>query len=234
MKNVNSMRSLARAIAVIECFTPNELDLSGVDIARKVGMPKSTAYRILERLTESGLLDHNLKTGKFSIGPELYAQGSLYMSSTDILKAAEPVMKTLNDMTNEAVNLGILDKGNVIYVMKEESKHDFRWAKRIGTSSPAYAVAMGKALLAELTEAEIDILFPEERLLPVTSKTTATKAELKLELERVRKTGIAFDSVEETVTIEIDDSIMHCRRRVYLPWCHVAETEPSILSIEGV
>ena len=187
------MRSLSRAISIIRAFSPKQLELSGNEIVAKIAVPKSTVYRILDRLTTSGLLEHNPQTGKYSIGSELYVKGSLYLSSTDILKAAEPVMKSLNDLTNEAVNLGILDNGNLVFTMKEESKFDFRWSKHIGTSLPAYCSSMGKALLSELTGAEIDELYPEEKLLTVTPKTIATKTELKRELEQIKKAGIALD-----------------------------------------
>ena len=194
MKTASPMRSLLRAISIIKSFTPKELELSGAEIARKVGIAKTTAYRILECLTENGLLEQNEKRGKYTIGRELYVQGSLYLGSTDVLKAAEPVMETLNDLTNEAVNLGILDKGNVVFIMKAESKYHFRFAIHIGSVIPAYASTMGKALLSELTEEELARLYPDEKLTPVTKKTIPTKTELKLDLEKIRKSGISFDN----------------------------------------
>lgn len=187
------MRSLSRAMEIIKTFNPNELHLSANAICLKVGIPKSTIYRILAYLTEFRLLDHDLNTGRYSIGPELYVQGSLYLSSTAMLKTAESVMMTLNDLTNEAVNLGILEEGNLTIVMKEESKHAFRFSHHIGSVIPAYAASMGKVLLSELSESEIDALYPQEQMLTLTKKTVATKTELKLELEQIRKSGIAFD-----------------------------------------
>jgi len=193
VKTKNSLKSLLRAVSVLESFSPRELELGVADIARKNRMPKTTAHRILSTLTEGKLLERNSKTGKYRIGPALYAFGSLYLSTTDVLKAAEPVMKTLNDITSEAINLGILNMDNMILIQKEESKHAYRIARHIGSVLSAYATAMGKALLSELSITEIDSLFPEERLQPITKKTIASKTELKLELEQIRKTGVAFD-----------------------------------------
>lgn len=127
------------------------------------------------------------------VGTKLYTLGSLYLSTTDIFTAAKPVIEALNNLTGETINVSILDRGNIIFIMKEESKRAFRLNTHIGSIVRAYGSAMGKALLSELTEAEIDSLYPEDRLPPLTKNTIATKKELKLELEQVRQSGVAFD-----------------------------------------
>ena len=118
--------------------------------------------------------------------------GSLYLSTTDLLKAADPVMELLNELTSEAVNLGILDKGNLVIVMKKESKHVFRFSHHIGSVMPAYAASMGKALLSQLPDEGVDRLYPEQ-LRPMTKKTVLTRTELKSELAEIRKNGYAVD-----------------------------------------
>ncbi|MBA7694124.1 Transcriptional regulator KdgR [subsurface metagenome] len=193
MKAKNSIKSLLKAVSVLKSFTPDELELGTAEISRKLGIPKTTAHRMLTSLSEGGLLEQNGKTGKFRIGLSLYTLGSLYLKTTDICIAAKPVIETVNDLTKETVNISILDRNNITLIMKEESKHAFRLATHIGSIIHAYASAMGKALLSELTEAEIDSLYPEEKLPPLTNKTISTKTELKRELEQIRKTGIAFD-----------------------------------------
>ena len=179
---------------MIKSFSPNELELGSTDMSKKTGIPIPTAYRILSTFAEADLLEKNVKTGKYKIGPAFYALGSLYLSTIDVTKVAEPVIKMLNNLTNEAVTVAILNKGNIVLVMEEESKYSFRFADHIGSIYPAYATAVGKMLLSELTETELDGLYPEERLEPVTKKTIATKTELKIELEQIRKTGVAFNS----------------------------------------
>jgi IclR family acetate operon transcriptional repressor len=143
------------------------------------------------------------KTKRYSIGPTLYTLGSLYLSTTDIFRASEPVIKMLNDLTGEVIGISILDdKGHMTIVMKEESKHTLRLGFPAGFSSPSYANASGKALLSDLTDAEIDSFYPEENLKPLTKKTIRTKTELKKELEQVRKTGVAFHNEESFQGVE--------------------------------
>lgn len=192
MESNDSPRYILRVMAVLKSFTPDDLELRTTEISRKVGIPITTTHRMLSVLTKGGLLERNVETGKYAIGPGLYAVGSLYLNTTDLLKAAEPATKTLNELTGEAINVGIFDKGNIVYVLREETKHAFRFAYHIGTVVPAYTSAMGKALLGELTDAGIDSLYPEEKLRPLTKKTIASKMELKLELKKIRKTGISI------------------------------------------
>ncbi len=192
MGTKNLANPVIRVISVLDCFSRFEAELSAADIGRKTGISKATLHRILTTLTNRRLLEKNQKTRMYKIGPELYTLGSLYLSTTDVLKAAEPVIKELNDLTGEAVNISIFDRGYVTLILKEEAKSVFRFAVRIGTIIPAYASSMGKALLSELTDEEIDSLYPEEKLRPLTTKTIATKTELKRELEQIRKTGVSF------------------------------------------
>jgi IclR family KDG regulon transcriptional repressor len=188
----DSVNSIVKAVTILRCFSADSVELSAAEIGRRVSFPKSTTHRLLDTLAKTGLLERSRSSGKYSIGPTLYTMGSLYLSAADLLKAADPVIKTLNELTNEAVNLGILDKGNLVLVMKEESKHVFRFSHRIGSVLLAYATSMGKALLSELADDEIDRVYPEQ-LRPMTSKTIATRTELKKELAKIRNTGIAID-----------------------------------------
>ena len=202
MSNENSASYIYRFLSVLRCFTPEQLELSTSEISRKVGLPKTTTHRMLTSLNKVGILNRNVVTGKYTIGPELYIIGSLYLSATDIIKAAEPVIKTVNDLTGETVNMGIFDKGNVTVVMKEESKYAFKFSLHVGSVLPAYASAMGKAFLSELTEEEINEIYPEEQLRQLTPKTIITRTVLKDELQQVKRKGVSFNREGAHVGVE--------------------------------
>ncbi len=187
-------RSIVKAVSILQCFTPREQELNASGVARKVKIPRTTAFRILTTLSEAGMLLRNEKTGNYSVGPTLYALGSIYLETTDIFKAADPVIKTLNELTEEVVCVAILDRGNAVLTMIEEARYYFRFARRVGSIITSYASSIGRALLSELTEVELDNLIPEEKLRPITKKTIATKTELKRKLEQIRETGVSFDS----------------------------------------
>lgn len=192
------IRLISRAALVLKSFTPEELELSAADVSRKVQIPTTTAHRMLAALTKSGLLERNAETRKYTIGPEMFVLGNLYLQKMDLFQAAQPVVKILNELTRESINVAILDKGNCIWVMREDSHHGLIDNIHVGSIFPAYCPALGRALLSELTETGIDSLYPEEKLPPITKKTISTKTELKLRLKQVRESGISFDS-ESTI-----------------------------------
>jgi len=194
MAKAEYFKSLRKALSVLKCFNFQQLELSGAEIARKLGMHRTSAYRILAVLAEEGLIERNETKEKYSIGPGLFVLGSLYLNSTSLVRAAEPVLAKLNEMTNELVSMAILDKRDAVYIMVEESKHPVGYSRRVGSVFPAYSTAMGRALLSEMEDAEIDRLYPEEKLLALTPKTISTKTELKSRLEQIRKTGVSFES----------------------------------------
>lgn len=198
MDNEHSIRLVSRVISILKSFNPKGLELSYSDISKKTGIPKVTTYRIVKNLTSGGLLEWSTTTGKYRIGTELYILGNLYLSTTDITKFASPVIKTLNDLSKETVNVGIYNNGNVILVALEESKSVFRISYNIGSMLPAHSTSLGKAFMSQMTEAEIDRLYPGEELRVITEKTIATKTNLKKNLEQIRKTGISISKEENT------------------------------------
>ena len=147
----NRANPVTRVISVLESFSSSEPELTAADIHRKTRISKATLHRILTTLRQNRLLEKNQKQGTYRIGPELYIIGSLYLSTTDILKAADPVLQELNNLTKEVISLSILDKGYTTVIMNKEAKSMVRFSMNIGTKIPAYASSMGKAMLSELS-----------------------------------------------------------------------------------
>lgn len=190
-KAVSYFSSLRKGLSVLKCFTPRQMELSGAEIARMVGMHRTSAYRILAVLEDQGLVERVAKTGKYTVGPSLYALGSIYLDATELTKAAAPVLAKLNELTTEVVTMSIRDNRNIVLIAKEESRHLVRFPHHIGAIFPACITPTGRALLSDLTEEEIDRLFPTEELEVLPSPIVLTKTKLKEELTVIRETGVA-------------------------------------------
>ena len=191
MPSVRHFKSIDKAIACLKCFTPDHQELRARDVSKMLGLHRVTTHRLLKILTEAEMLqkDENLKT--YSVGPELYMLGSLYIDNTSLAKAADSIVKKINEITGEVVAVQVLEKGYVVIVMREERQVGFRWSVHPGSISPAHVVSGGKILLSELSDEEIDNIFPDERLEQLTEQTINTKENLKRELANVRQRGIA-------------------------------------------
>jgi len=191
--SIRYCRSLIRGLSLLRLFTSDSPELSGTEIVERMGLHKTTTYRMLAAMCEQGFLVRNEVSGKYSVGAALYILGNLYQYTDNLQKAASPVVELINELTLECTNLGTLSGTAVVYMLREESKHEFRWSRSIGSTMPSHASALGKALLSGLSEREIDQRFPCEELPRLTVNTVATKSELKLELEIVRRTGTSHD-----------------------------------------
>lgn len=203
-------KSLDKAIAVLKCFTPEKPQLKTSEVANKIGIHRVTAHRLLETLSKANLLHKDINRGVYTIGIELYVLGSIYIENNDIYQSASPVVKKINELTGEVVAVNVSDgRGGILLLMREERQIGFRWAAHISSIFPAYASAGGKALLSELSEEEIDNLYPEEKLRQLTAKTISNKTQLKHELKEIRKTGLAYASEEYIDGIESVGSVIH-------------------------
>ena len=187
------MKSMLKAISILKVFLQSSGEMTPAEIANKVGIPKPTVYRMLSALSRGGLLEQKQDVGKYSIGPLMHVLGNLYLGTTSLVSAAEPVVRLLNELSQDAVNISIFQDGYVTTIFRQETKRTFRWQSHIGRTVPAYASSMGKAILSELSDEEIDKLYPNEELRPLTKKTVTSKMKLKRELEQIRKTGVAFN-----------------------------------------
>ena len=165
--------------------------MTASQISRKLAMSKATTHRLLVTLTDGRFLERNTETGKYRIGPEMYVLGSLYLETNDLLKAGGPVIKTVNSLCGETTNLGIYQNGYRVLVLREENLHGFRWQRHIGSSQPAYASAIGLAILSELPDDEIDRVYAMESLTPLTSMTARSKTELRQRLSEIRNTRVS-------------------------------------------
>ena len=192
-----SVRSIDRAISILKCFSLHRLELSGAEVAQEVGLSVTTAHRILSCLSKGGFVTRNERTLKYTVGPEIYRIGNLFMFSLDLTRIAEPVVKLLNEMTGEVVNVAIRNEDVIFILLREESKFPIALRLYAGTTLPAHATSLGKALLSELSADELDKVYPSNTLSRLTDKTITDKANLKRELDSIRRTGLAF-SREET------------------------------------
>ena len=186
-------KSLQKALSVLMMFTPAHPTRTAPELTELAGMHKTSMYRMLSTLCDERFLERDDSTGVYSVGRSAYRLGSLYLSTNSLLIAAEPVVKLVNELTLEATSLGIFENGFVTLVMREEPKHDFRWGRHVGSSFPAHTSSMGKALLSDFSNEEIDVLYNDENLERPTLKSLRTKAALKAELAEVRRTGVSFD-----------------------------------------
>jgi len=135
--------------------------------------------------------------GAISFRAEALRIGFPAIDGLDLRGRARPYLDRLQAEFGETVFLCILDEGQVFYVEKVESQQSVRTACTVGAARPRIAQQSGKAMLAELSEAEVSKIVRRWGLKPVTANTITTAGALKTELKAVRTRGYAIDDEEK-------------------------------------
>jgi DNA-binding IclR family transcriptional regulator len=188
---------LDRALAALAILANSSSDCSLAELCPALKLHKSTVHRLMMVLEQHRLVVKNPETGRYRLGLRLYELGSRAIDGLDLRGRARPYLDRLQDEFGETVFFCILDEGQVFYVEKVESQRSVRTACTVGSRAPAYCTAVGKAMLAELPDAEVSKIVRRWGLKAVTPNTITTASALKAELKTVRARGYAIDDEEK-------------------------------------
>ncbi|MEV0425763.1 IclR family transcriptional regulator [Micromonospora sp. NPDC050495] len=191
------VKSAGRTLEVLEALAASPHRRSLVDLARDLGIPKSSLHGILRTLAQRGWVESDLTGTRFGLGLRALQVGAAYLTADDALGLLGTVLDELSRQFGETVHLGRLDGPHVVYLAKRESVHPLRLYSAIGRQLPAHATALGKVLLAERPDEEVDALLPRP-LRALTRHTLSTPEALHADLAAIRRRGYAVDREEST------------------------------------
>jgi len=194
-RDPDGVQVIARAAQALRCLAPATDGLSVADVARGIGVPRSTTYRILRALDRECLV-RRTDEGRYTLGAELESLAGARRSGLRVVLS--PHLLRLRRLLGETVSLAVLSGAEALFVEQIDSPQTLRVVAEPGTRVPAHAAACGKALLAALPADEADRLLPD-RLERLTPNTVTSRSALLGELELVRRCGTAID-IEELTT----------------------------------
>lgn len=195
MPKDNTVKSLKRAIAVLDCFSQKEPELSVTEIARKLDMQKSTIFNILSTFQESGILIKNPSNSKYRLGYKLLHLSYIINSGISIREDFLPFLKEIANTTGEVCYFGLLDGLEVLYIDAVYPLTQLQARNILGERAPLYCTGLGKAMLANLSEDQINAVLTGP--MPPFTKCTITDPDvLRNELEEIRQNGFAVDNME--------------------------------------
>lgn len=171
-------------------------ELRLTDVSEYLGVASSTAHRLLAMLQYRGFVRQNERTKVYGPGTALTGVAFSILQRFDFRSVLRPYLERLNTELAETVHLGLLDGTTVRFIDALESPKAVRVASRLGRSMPAHATSTGKALLAQLSTAELHALYPEEELEGLTSHSVRLRSALEAQLVTVRKRGYATSTEE--------------------------------------
>ena len=183
-----------KALRILELLGHGELRL--VDLSSKLGEHKSTVQRLLSTLQARGFVRQDESTKRYSLGLRVLQLASLALADMDLREAALEEMQRLGDLTQETIHLGVYDEPHVVYIDKIESTFPIRMYSRVGARAESYCTGVGKALIAFLTDYELERYLRKVSFMRFTPRTITTAEGLREEVARIRAQGYALDLQE--------------------------------------
>lgn len=188
-----SSTSVDNALALLQLIGERQA-LRVAEAADLLGVARSTAHRLLAALRRRGFVTQDRPNGAYRPGPTLYEIGIRAASRIDIRRVARPVLEQVREETRETVSLAVLEGTTVRFVECAESPRSVRVGNRTGVLRPAHASAVGKAILATFSDAELARRYPDGTLPPDGAAGALTDlAGLRADLDAVRARGYALN-----------------------------------------
>lgn len=192
------VKSADRALDVLEALAAATIRRSLGDLARTLGIPKSSLHGILRTMVRRGWVEADETGTRFRLGLRALQVGASYVDGDEVVARLGGVLDALAAEFGETVHLGRLAGTAVTYLAKRESAHPLRLYSAIGRRLPAHATALGKALLSRRDDVADLLSFPLPALTP---HTITSRAALHAELAAIRERGWAADREENSIGI---------------------------------
>jgi DNA-binding IclR family transcriptional regulator len=183
----------ARLAALLGAFGPGEEFLGVSELARRTGMPKSSAHRLIGHLVRQGLLER--EAGAVRLGIRLFEIGQLAIRRRGLVDAARPYLADLREATRNTVHLAVLEGTEVVYLDIVGGPDAPTLPSRIGGRFPAHATAVGKAILAHSPGSVLETVI-SAGLPRIGPRTLTAPGLLRRQLTKVCEEGIAYEREE--------------------------------------
>jgi len=191
----STVQALDRGLTLLrELAKARNIALS--DLAALAEMPISSTHRILSTLQKHGFVEFDESTQEWMIGIEAFRIGNTYLMRTSLVEAARKTLRRLMEETGETANLGIADSGDVVFVDQVETQNPIRAFFSPGTRGYMHSSGIGKSLLADMPQREVEKIMRLKGQPEFTPKTLTSSEDLHNDLDQTRKRGWSIDDEE--------------------------------------
>ncbi|MFC7533861.1 IclR family transcriptional regulator [Actinoplanes sp. GCM10030250] len=184
--------SIDKTLAVLEALAEHH---RVTDIAAATGVSKSTVHRILQALVTWGFARPD-GLGSYEPGPRILTLAGRVMHRFDPARQASGALRALREDTGYTTHFAIRSVDEAVYVDKQEGRRPYQMPSRIGMSIALHTTAIGKAILAQLSDEDVLAICRRTGLGPRTPKTLTSEEDLLTHLSRIRAMGYAVDDEE--------------------------------------
>lgn len=192
------VKSAARVLDILEALARHPDGCSFTQLQQSLQFPKSSLHELISVLMGRGYIDFDATRRVYLLGIRVWENGQAYNQHHQLLREARIVMDAIVAAMNETVQLAVLDGLENVYLAKVDCSHPIRLQSDVGKRLYAHATGVGKALLSQLSDAELARRFADHPLQRFTPHTITEHRALFQELSRSRQRGYAIDNQEYT------------------------------------
>ncbi|SDV48634.1 IclR family transcriptional regulator [Chitinasiproducens palmae] len=177
---------LERGLRILGEFTPRQPVLGAPELAKRLGIPRTTVFRLLQTLESLGFLERADNDRNYRLGVAVLRLGFEYLASLELTDFGLPILERLRDDTGLTSHIVVRDGRDVVFVAKAQSQEPIFSSVRVnvGTRLPAHATIHGHVLMGDLSLDALRELYPEGKLEQFTPVTPASVDAL---YERIRE-----------------------------------------------
>lgn len=191
---MDQLTTVAKALTVLQAFSYEKPVLGVSELARQLGLGKSSVHRILSTLAEQGFVAKTADD-RYRLGLKLHELGQLVVSSLELREVAHQPLERLHQESGETVHLAVLEGIDVVYVERFESEATLRMFSRLGRRIAAHTTSSGKCLLAFGNPDEVEAVVAAG-LRRIGPRSITSSSAFHDALRKIRADGYAV-SVEE-------------------------------------
>ena len=180
---------LERGLRILGEFSRREPTLSAPELARRLGVPRSTVFRLLVTLENMGFIERTADGRAHRLGLAVLRLGFEYLGSLGIVELGRPLLERLRDDTGHAASLVVRDGRDIVYLQRAASFSPFASSVTVGTRLPAHATVLGHVLLGDLSLSQLRALYPEPQLAGSSANTPANADALFDLVQQTRARG---------------------------------------------
>lgn len=222
------IKSVAKALEILNIFTPSEPRLTLSQIARRMNIPKSTAHNLLSTLMAYGYIE-KIEDDHYVLGNFIITLTQAVRVNVELRDRAAPLLRELANACRDSVYLTVLDGDYCLYVYAIESPSRLLARTVTGDRVHLHCTATGKAILASLTDQQVNGILTRVGMPSFTAKTTTDPERLFQELVETRKRGYALDNGEHEEGVYCIGAPIFNHQGRGIAACSISGVDPEIV-----
>jgi len=185
--------ALERGLRLLCQFNRNDRALGAPELARRLDLPRSTVFRMLNTLEHMGFVRKTDGGSTYQLDMGVLRLGFEYLASLELTELGRPLLERVRDATGYSSNLVVLDQHWAVVVAKSSAPTPFVSTVYVGTRLPAHATLLGRALLCDLSLDALRKLYGDAPLQSYSPRTPDTVEALHEVLQQDRARGYVSD-----------------------------------------